>query len=247
MGGYLSVSYAERFPDRVEKLVLLSPVGVPAWNADTDKERYAAANWRFKSLITIARSAWKMGITPMSFIRALPEGRGKKLVDTYVFNRLHALQDDEKRLLSDYFYNISCMPGSGEYCLQHILRPGAYSRVALADRIPKLDVKDVSFIYGQHDWMDVNGGMEVQEKLENLKKENAASTNCEVRVVMEAGHLLMLENPDGTNSQLAMSVDGKGKEHTIKTGQIYRNEENKLVFSQRPTKVKVGEVGKNQV
>ena len=29
LGGYLAVAYAERFPERVERLVLLSPVGLP--------------------------------------------------------------------------------------------------------------------------------------------------------------------------------------------------------------------------
>ena len=55
------------------------------------------------------------------------------------------------------------------------------------------------FIYGKHDWMDVSGGLEVQ----NIIRSRGLTKKCEVKVVQNAGHLLNLENPTGTNSVLS--------------------------------------------
>ena len=39
LGGYLAVAYAERFPERVERIVLLSPVGIPQRQLPRDPQR----------------------------------------------------------------------------------------------------------------------------------------------------------------------------------------------------------------
>lgn len=39
MGGYISVAYCERYPQHVERLLLLSPVGVPDENDPSYLER----------------------------------------------------------------------------------------------------------------------------------------------------------------------------------------------------------------
>jgi cardiolipin-specific phospholipase len=61
LGGYLSVAYSERYPERVEKLILLSPVGVPQVNEEQQKKRMASAPLRFRTLIGVLRGFWKMG------------------------------------------------------------------------------------------------------------------------------------------------------------------------------------------
>ena len=98
----------------------------------------ANASMRFKALIGTVRTFWRMGLTPMSVLRKMPEGRGKALVDGYVFRRMQLLEDEEKTLLSGYFYNIGCLPGSGEFCLQSILDVGVLAKEPLVDRIPKV-------------------------------------------------------------------------------------------------------------
>ena len=84
-------------------------------------------------------------------------------------------------------YQNSTLPGSGEYCLFELLTVGAYPKVPLVDRIPKVvfvvddsrrrrrwfrlwrcrrrrsgDGMEVRMIYGQRDWMDYCGGLEAQ-------------------------------------------------------------------------------------
>jgi cardiolipin-specific phospholipase len=46
MGGYISVAYAERYPERVEKLVLISPAGVPAEESPERQKRLDEARKR---------------------------------------------------------------------------------------------------------------------------------------------------------------------------------------------------------
>ena len=104
MGGYLSCSYASKYPERVSKLVLLSPVGVPRADEEARAERIKNAPMKFRMLFGLAASFWNAGMTPMSVLRKLPEGRGRALVDGYVFNRLRYLGKDEKVNLSGYFY-----------------------------------------------------------------------------------------------------------------------------------------------
>lgn len=83
-------------------------------------------------------------------------------------------------------------------------------------RIPKLSVPHISFIYGEHDWMDVNGGLDVQQKCDenansyhsnNDNSVNAVkSPHVDVLVVKHAGHLLMLENWEEFNNSILLAT-----------------------------------------
>jgi len=210
MGGYLSVAYCEKYPHRVDNLILISPVGVPEVDEEVEKEKYSKVPFRYKLLFGTMRAFWRSGITPGSFMRSLTEYRGRRMVEGYVNGRLPMVQDeDEKAALSEYLYTNSILPGSGEYVLNHVLKPGAYARDALVNRIPKLKVPRVSFLYGQVDWMDINGGLEVQKICEENAAAGIESPNIVVYEVNNAGHLLMLENWHEFNTCMIMAGGGK--------------------------------------
>jgi len=80
--------------------------------------------------------------------------------------------------------NITLAKGSGEYCITHILEPSIHARMPLVDRIANLR-KDmhVTFVYGDHDWMDPIGG---EQSVKALKK--AGNNNGRVHIVDNAGH-----------------------------------------------------------
>lgn len=80
--------------------------------------------------------------------------------------------------------NITLAKGSGEYCITHILEPSTQARMPLVDRIADLR-KDmpVTFVYGDHDWMDPIGG---QQSVEAMKK--AGNNNGRLYIINNAGH-----------------------------------------------------------
>jgi cardiolipin-specific phospholipase len=94
-----------------------------------------------------------------------------------------------------YAYQIFRLSGSGEYALAYLLAPGAYARRPLIERVKGLQndavLKNVTWIYGSMDWMDVDAGREASEMLSDIESN--------VIVVDSAGHNVHLDNPEGFN------------------------------------------------
>ena len=86
--------------------------------------------------------------------------------------------------MHEYIMNITLAKGSGEYCINHILAPSTQARMPLVDRIGDLR-KDmpVTFVYGDHDWMDPIGG---KQSIEAMKK--AGNNNGRLYIINNAGH-----------------------------------------------------------
>ncbi|KAK0536051.1 hypothetical protein OC834_001309 [Tilletia horrida] len=261
LGGYLSLAYALRFPQRVEKIVLVSPAGIGANpqdsqsgmafrsknNASADatqelrdtqaaiapttqaqQEESRAEMRRAASSSADVRGAtpkgpvspttaeedaelerqsppqlsnrtravlswlWDQNMSPFAIVRA-STFLGPMMVARYTSRRFGLLQDDDLRALHAYCHGIFTAKGSSEYCLAHILAPGAFARWPMVERISPLTMP-ISFIYGQYDWMDVNGGKAAVKAL-------AAAGNkfAECNVVPLAGHHTYLDNPDACN------------------------------------------------
>jgi hypothetical protein len=65
---------------------------------------------------------------------------GPMFAGRYSLRRFAAQSDEDVRDLHGYIYNTSVLKGSGEFCISHILAPGAYARVPIVDRIGGLKV-----------------------------------------------------------------------------------------------------------
>jgi len=203
LGGYLSVAYAERYPERVERLILLSPVGVPQGDSRFEDR---AVTWKQRLMYGALTSYWTRGYTPGSLMRTLPEGRGRGMVRSYVEGRLPAVRaEDERSALTEYLYTNALLPPSGEYCLNALLRPFAYAHRPTGERIAALQVPHVAFVYGTDDWMDVRGGTEVAAACGGA----AQGPAVEVYQIRDAGHLLMLDNWEEFNAALVLACGGK--------------------------------------
>lgn len=103
--------------------------------------------------------------------------------------------------MHNYILNITLAKGSGEYCISHLLAPGAHAHMPLVDRVEKLKIP-VTFVCasncrlsvcdlgssfppsdGDHDWMDSEGG---KEAVENLRK--AGNGRGRMYIIPLAGH-----------------------------------------------------------
>ncbi|KAH0839731.1 Alpha/Beta hydrolase protein [Lanmaoa asiatica] len=119
----------------------------------------------------------------------------------YSSRRFTGLTEDETRDMHDYILNITLAKGSGEYCISHILAPYAYARMPLVDRVSALKIP-ITFVYGEHDWMDPVGGLQA---LQNLRL--AGNENGRMLVIPNAGHHVYLDNPAATNDLLVEELN----------------------------------------
>lgn len=218
MGGYISVAYAERYPERVEKLILISPAGVPAEESPDRRARIEEARKRslfFRFISGTWSTLYSWNSTIGSLLRLLPEERAYSSALGYVQRRLPAISgEEEQKAVADYLFLNSILPGSGEYCVHSFLTQFLHGRDPTELRIPNLEVQSVSFLYGAQDWMDIDGALRVQAHCGDEK-------DVAVYRVSQAGHLLMLENWQEFNAGLIQAAKGKVDLNVVQPERVF--------------------------
>ncbi|KAL7408869.1 Alpha/Beta hydrolase protein [Mrakia frigida] len=138
---------------------------------------------------------WESNMSPLEVVRMMGPF-GQLLLGKYSTHRFSSLPSSDDRYdLSYYLANLIALPGSGEYSVASLLRPGAFARSPLLGRVSSLgsDI-GVVFAYGDKDWMDEEGG---REAVKAMKK--AGNRKGSVFVCPEAGHHLYMDNADVVN------------------------------------------------
>lgn len=146
LGGYLSVVYALRHPTRVNKLILLSPAGVPrdpnstevparevsdsgVHGSDSDTAE-PASNSKVDAMRSGQRAEqrkqsrsrrlftylWEEGWSPFQVVRSSLFW-APMLVGKYSSRRFIGLSMDDTKAMHEYILNITLAKGSGEYCI----------------------------------------------------------------------------------------------------------------------------------
>jgi cardiolipin-specific phospholipase len=212
LGAYFSVAYALKYPDRVHKLILLSPAGVtrgPNWTdpsreiadestahpgasptfqqATKDQVKKIEQDQKDSQQVSRTRRLliylWERGWSPFQLLRSTLFW-SPLLIGKYTSRRFPSLTPSEIRDMHEYLTNITLSKGSGEYCISHILAPWAWAHMPLVDRIAMLPREmPVTFVYGDQDWMDPVGGFESVEKLRQ-----AGNPNGKMYIITDAGH-----------------------------------------------------------
>ena len=191
LGGYLSARYALAYPERIERLVLLSPVGVPEPQEDDDSmPDFVKRNRLLTSLVDLF---WTMNFTPQSVARFMGPW-GPELVTKVVKARLKGMNEEECKIISDYLYHINVGRPSGEYALNALLVPifksnfpGIYSRKPLEQDLIHKFPRDIplTFLFGDRDWMFHPA----------IKRIVASLPNAEIKILPKTGHHVYLDNP----------------------------------------------------
>lgn len=197
-----------------------------------DKNEKAAKNGepRRKPYPKWLTYAWDANISPFSLVRwAGP--LGPRFVSGWTSRRFSHLGPEEAQALHTYAYSLFKQRGSGEYALAYILAPGAFARSPLIRRIAgvgrQMIARDGSstssveqrehgypivLMYGENDWMDIAGGYNAEQKIQDEKEKTMKTATAEdkakdqgsAKVVMigNAGHHLYLEGWEEFNEKM---------------------------------------------
>lgn len=222
MGGYLSVAYVERYPEHVDQLILLSPVGVPELRkeeVEKRKQRMKQASFPFRMLIFFYRSLFGY-FTLGDILRILPETTAQSYAQNYVRRRLPLITSiDEQEAVSDLLLYNNILPGSGEYCVDKVLDDTIHARVPLVYRIPQLNIPKVGFLYGENDWMDYRAALQVQQICEQQQQERNGTLSSSPEIIVyqisQSGHLLMLENWQEFNNAVLLCCNPNEFHHIL--------------------------------
>ncbi|KAL6939632.1 hypothetical protein ACO0RG_003477 [Hanseniaspora osmophila] len=191
MGAYLMATYAAQpsLQNHWSKLIMCSPGGITPTKLQPNPPL-----WFVK--------LWDQNISPFSIVRTLKRF-GSKITSAWTFRRFSNLGNSRlKLLLHRYTYAIFNAKGSGEYMLSFFLKCGGDPRFPLQKRfftnadnnnihIPNIlrnTKMEWIWLYGQNDWMNVDGGIACSKFL------NAHDIKSKVAEIPNAGHHLYLDN-----------------------------------------------------
>lgn len=189
-GGYIAGCYAISYPQYIEKIFLLSPIGVseppPNWDYI---ESLKKKSWKRRWIMKFLSFFWVRNITPVSIFRKIGPF-SQFLMKTYSRYKLSNLGQDQE-VMQSYLEQINLLPASGELALIYILNPGGVSIKPLWRRLGVLSIP-IIFIFGDSDWISPEGA------------EQAATINPHVciKIIENSGHDLYWDNP----SQLVSKI-----------------------------------------
>jgi len=182
---------------------------------------------------------WDANVSPFSIVR-WGGPLGPMFTSGWTSRRFSHVAPEEAEVLHTYSYSLFKQRGSGEYALAYILAPGAFARSPLIRRIqgvgrqwmsspdaasPNVKEKGIPVVmmYGENDWMDIDGGHAAQKKMEEEKAKAVAGLSQEekqldngstkVLVIKKAGHHVYLDNAEQFNEVMR----GEMREITMKT------------------------------
>lgn len=181
-GGFLSSSYAIKYPERVEHLILGDPWG---FTPTPDLKQYSL--WdrsmiRATGVISplwIVRAAGPLG--PVILRKGRPD-----IVEKY-----ENVVEKHDRTIAKYVYHCNTKATTGEHAFRNLLDVGAYPKRPMGDRILKelSDDIPVTIIFAAESWIDNSYGPVIQAG-------RPGYTHIEN---IDAGHQLFSDNADEFN------------------------------------------------
>lgn len=216
-GGYLSYQYALKYPDSIDKLCLISPLGVEknilSTNSNTQRELGQILEKNFEDPSDDKYSK-RVNIPKYIFENQLKILRwggpmGARLCWNYITSAYSKVPSLEfKEYMFELFYGKGGLSPIARIIFVNLFTRSLLARNPIMDSLDQLQVKDVLFCYGQHDWMNKTAGkMAVQSlnKLNRIKEQRQTAKYLEIPM---AGHNLFLDNPEIFNLVLTSYLRG---------------------------------------
>jgi len=178
MGAFLSASFAVKWPERVEKLILADPWGVPRrvfnpeWHDSWTYKILAGLVYAIKSPLIFLRAVGPLG--PSLFYYLAPD-LGIKFK--------HICPPDH---IASYVYHSNVQDPSGDLAFNMFTIPGGWASTPLVDRLPKLPTSlPLYVLFGRDSWVDPRPMMELKTMLTAHK--------IEVLLLPRAGHHVYID------------------------------------------------------
>ena len=116
------------------------------------------------------------------------------------------LDEDHKPVLKEYLYQICALKGSGEYGINYMFNQIVFAINPVIKDLEFLkDKVDICFMYGTHDWMDLDfHGEPVSQTLKNM--------GVKVYMIEDSDHHLYIDNPDELFKMLVDHLEGQNQD-----------------------------------
>ncbi|KAJ2959125.1 hypothetical protein NQZ79_g5397 [Umbelopsis isabellina] len=158
-GGFVSTSYALKHRDRLNKLVLLSPIGLQGFRFPADQALSLSGRILFTSIWTL---------TPQRILGMLPKSRVLRMLANSRVKTIQAFGFPDDTVIR-YVYELATQSVSGEMAFSKLMGPTKDSamtwHVPLKQRLQELKDLPIFLAYGEHDWIDYRFATEVRNKI----------------------------------------------------------------------------------
>ena len=210
LGGYVAAQYALKFPTKLTKLVLLSPVGLPSKPADwTTAEMLRSKSAPRRLLTRKGILLWNQGWSPFTLMRGAGYYGAKQLASKYLTEiqvpagpKSFEADPKEREALVEMLVQVNSRPQSSEASLTILFEAGAWAKLPIQEKLPELQVP-ICFMYGDSDWASQAAAAEIHKKLH---------PGSVVVKVPGSGHALMYNNPLDTARNLVAFAYGAQSE-----------------------------------
>lgn len=185
LGGFLVSSYALKYPERVQHLILADPWGFPEKPSD-DEIAVRIPPW-VKVLGAVLSP-----FNPLAGLRAAGPW-GPKLVRKFRpdFQKKYSSVVDDDSILN-YIYHCNAQTPSGETAFRNMTIPYGWAKCPMISRIGEMreDVP-ITVVYGSRSWMDHTSGHSIKYLRPN--------SYVDIQVVKGAGHHVYADQPEAFN------------------------------------------------
>ncbi|CAG8647401.1 424_t:CDS:2, partial [Paraglomus occultum] len=144
MGGFVAASYALKYKQHLDKLVLVSPIGLQGFRTPDFSISFAQS--------ILISSVWSL--TPQRIVSMLPRKRTISYLSRQRVDLLEAFPYTDRTIMHYFYYLAVQSPISGEAAFKRLGTPFKGWHLPLKDELHNLGDLPVVLMYGEDDWMD---------------------------------------------------------------------------------------------
>lgn len=183
-GGHIACHYTAKYPDRVTKLYLISPLGFTRYEKESSNPKKIEGNFLRRQILKLKNKCFKEQITISHIVNNM--WYIKIFMKKIIKGRLK-IDKEIGEWVYEFLLETYKMPESSEKGLFFIINEDFKAHCSLEEIVEKIETPMV-VLFGYSDWMDDYGAQRV---LRSQKK------NYNLYYIKDAGHNIIMENPKG--------------------------------------------------